>query len=337
MKRTWKTILCLACVFALVASLGIGALAYTDEEIAQIAMDAQRALDIQAVENIMNRHVMYHCYGEHREEVENIWVQEEANRLTCSFGQNQGFMLGFTAVWEGYVEYHDETMWWSSVQNYLANNGISVDDLMAQGWTKEDIIEYYGGVGQLLLHVTTTAIIEVAEDGKTAKGFWYSPGMIKETGQNAQAIWEAYGADFVKEGDEWKIWHLHMYTDFTGGFFVDLGGGSSSGEASASSGESAAAAADKPTTTNAQTRTEDVDVFLQAVEAVPYVSSAEYSTYSVDRLRADAEVIPIPMPYETWDFSVKNYGVTAEQYAANGIDINAWYESQGTSPAGAAS
>ncbi len=332
MKRTLKTILSLVCVFALVASLGVGAFAYTDEEIAQIAMDAQRALDIQAVENIMNRHVMYHCYGEHREEVEQIWVQEDANRKTCSFGQNQGFMLGFSAVWEGYVEYHDYTMWWSSVQKYLANKGISVDDLMAQGWTQDDILEVYGGVGQLLLHVTTTAIIEIAEDGQTAKGFWYSPGMIKETGQNAQAIWEAYGCDFVKENGVWKIWHLHMYTDFTGGFFVDLGG-SASGEAS---GE-AAAVAEKPTTTNAQTRTEDVDVFLQAVEQVPYVSSPQYSTYSTDRLRADAEVIPLPMPYETWDFSVHNYGPSEQEYADNGIDIQEWYDAHGTSPAGGAS
>ncbi len=67
MKRTMKIILSLACVVALIASLGVGALAYTDQEIAQIASNAQRALDVQAVENIMNRHVMYHCYGEHRE------------------------------------------------------------------------------------------------------------------------------------------------------------------------------------------------------------------------------------------------------------------------------
>ncbi len=329
MKKTWRIILSLACVIALVASLGISALAYTDEEIEQIAMDAQRALDIQAVENIMNRHVMYHCYGEHREEVEQIWVQEKENRETCSFGQNQGFMMGFGAVWDGYVEYHD-SMWMSSVSSYLEKNGIDVT-----GWTDEEILEVYGGVGQLLLHVTTTAIIEVAEDGQTAKGFWYSPGMIKETGQTAQAIWEAYGADFVKEEGGWKLWHLHMYTDFTGKFFVDLGNTSSSGEASGS-GEGMAAEEkpeDASIMTNKQTNTEEIDLFTR----VPYVSSPQYSTYSADKLRADAEVIPIPLPYETWSFDDPNYGPTAEEFTENGIDIQAWYDAHGGSPAGGAS
>lgn len=31
--------------------------------------------------------------------------------------------------------------------------------------------------GKLLLHYTTTPVIEVAEDGQTAKGFWTMPGL----------------------------------------------------------------------------------------------------------------------------------------------------------------
>ena len=318
MKRTMKIILSVVCVIAMLASLGVGALAYTDEEIAEIAMTAQRALDVQAVENIMNRHVMYHCYGEHRDEVEEIWVQEKENRETATFGQNQGFMLGFGAVWDGYVIGHD-TSWLSSAKRYCEQNGIDVSD-----WTDDEILEVYGGVGQLLLHVTTTAIIEVAEDGQTAKGFWYSPGMIKETGGSASAMWEAYGADFVKEEGGWKLWHLHMYTDFGGSFFVDLGSSSGSGEASAS-GE----AADKPETTTIttsdQSDVEEIDEFLRH----DYLSSPQYSQYSTDRLRSEAEVIPFPLPYEKWDFSVPNYGPTVEEYEANGIDLDAWYAAHG--------
>ena len=321
MKRTWKTILSLVCVFAMIASLGIGALAYTDEEIAQIALDAQRALDIQAVENVMNLHVMYHCYGEHRAEVENVWVQEKENRETATFGQNQGFMLGFGYIWDGYVEGHD-TSWLSSAKRYCEQNGIDVS-----GWTDEEILEVYGGVGQLLLHVTTTAIIEIAEDGKTAKGFWYSPGLVKETGQSAMAIWEAYGADFVKEEGGWKLWHLHMYTDFTGGFFVDLGGSSASGEASSGSGEaSGTVAAEKPESasimTSDQGDMEEIDEFLRH----DYLSSPQYTQYSANRLRSEMEVIPLPLPYETWSFDDPNYGPTVEEYEANGIDLDAWYE-----------
>ena len=316
MKRTWKSILSLACVFALIASLGAGALAYTDAEIAEIASTAQRALDVQAVENIMNRHVMYHCYGEHREEMEEIWVQEKKNRETASFGQNQGFMLGFGSIWDGYVTGHDSS-WLSSAKRYCQQNGIDVSD-----WTDEEILEVYGGVGQLLLHVTTTAIIEIAEDGKTAKGFWYSPGMIKETNGGASAMWEAYGADFVKEETGWKIWHLHMYTDFGGGFFVELGSGSK--EPGAASSEPAAKPVLDQSSQGGQVDTAEIDEFLRH----DYLSSPQYTQYSTSRLRSQMEVIPLPVPYETWDFSVPNFGPTVAEYEANGIDLNAWYAAQ---------
>ena len=52
------------------------------------------------------------------------------------------------------------------------------------GYHEEEILDTYGGVGQLLLHVITTDIIEIAADGKTAKCFWYTPGIVAETGQN---------------------------------------------------------------------------------------------------------------------------------------------------------
>lgn len=215
----------LACLLLLVM-LGMAAVgnaeSYTDEEIAQIALNAQRALDIQAVENLMSRHVLYHCYGEHEAEMKEIWVQEPENQATASFGQNQGYYVGYDAIWEAYVEGHNSS-WLETAKSYAARQGIDLT-----GLTDEEILETYGGMGQLLLHVTTTAIIEVAEDGQTAKGYWYSPGMIAESGQTANSIWEAYGADFIKENGVWKMWHLHMYTDFMCAFGDNFTGASGS-------------------------------------------------------------------------------------------------------------
>ena len=199
---------------------------------------AQKALDQQAIQNVMSRPVMYHCYGLHQEEMEQIWVQEPENQATASFGQNQGFMVGYPAIWEAYVDGHTES-WLKSARQYCTKQGIDIE-----GWSDEQILDLYGGVGQLLMHVTTTGIIEVAEDGQTAKCFWYSPGLVAETGQSGNAIWEAYGVDFVKEDGQWKIWHLHMFTDFTGSFFVDLsksgqsGGGQGGGQPAPDAGGS---------------------------------------------------------------------------------------------------
>jgi len=53
-----RVFLCAMLALAMVLSIGASAQTYTDEEIAAIALSAQRALDIQAVENLMSRHVL---------------------------------------------------------------------------------------------------------------------------------------------------------------------------------------------------------------------------------------------------------------------------------------
>ena len=326
MKKTLKVILSLACVVALVASLGVGALAVTDEEFEQLKLDTQRALDIQAVENIMNRHVLYHCYGEHIEEMEEIWVQDPVNQATASFGQNQGYYVGYDAIYEAYAAGHWNN-WLSSAKRFCQNNGIDVS-----GMTDDEIIDAYGGVGQLLLHVTTTAIIEIAADGKTAKGYWYSPGMIAESGSSANSIWEAYGCDFVKENGEWKMWHLHMFTDFMcqfGDTFTGSNaGGGSGGPSGEGSGEPAANAGQE------HYEGEGGNVLYHAgliesgnydpATTHDYLYSTQYTEFSHDRLRADMEIF-LPTAYDTWSFDDGNYGPTAAEWQSIGVDLDAWY------------
>ena len=320
MKKTLKVILSLACAIALIASLGVGAFAYTDAEIDAMFEELDRANDAWEIQNVMSWHVMYHCYGEHRAELLNIWVQEPENQATATFGQNQGFMVGYGSIWDAYVEGHD-TSWLSSAKRYCQNNGIDIT-----GWTDEQILDIYGGVGQLLLHVTTTAIIEVAKDGKTAKAFWYSPGMIAETGQNANTIWEAYGADFVKEGDTWKLWHLHMFTDFMGSFYLTLGKGGGSGEASGAAANTAEQGHYEGTGGNALYHAGLLDTATyDPATTHEYLYSKQYSEFSSSRLRTEMEIF-LPVAYDTWSFDDGNYGPTREEYESYGIDLNAWYE-----------
>ena len=326
-----KTLISLVCILALVLSLGVGAYAYEADsyDLEAVYEMARKALDQQEIQNIMSWHVMYHCYGLHEDEMVNIWVQEYENQATASFGQNQGFYVGYGSIWEAYVEGHD-TSWLQTAKNYCANNNIDIE-----GWTDEEILEVYGGVGQLLLHVTTTAIIEVAEDGQTAKAFWYSPGMIAESGSTGNTIWEAYGVDFVKENGVWKMWHLHMFTDFMGSFYITLGGavsgssggmapGGASGEAS---GEPASDAQQEwqgeggSQVASAQGDFTEVDEFLKH----EYLSSPQYTEFSHDRLRSEMEIF-LPLPYETWSFDDANYGPTKAEYESLGIDLDAWYE-----------
>jgi hypothetical protein len=69
--------------------------------------------------------------------------------------------------------------------------------------------------GQLHMHAMLSPVIEIAGDGKTAKGVWdsFGPNII-----NGQAIgnwlWVKYGVDFIREDGQWKIWHLQVYPIF---------------------------------------------------------------------------------------------------------------------------
>jgi hypothetical protein len=78
-------------------------------------------------------------------------------------------------------------------------------------------------LGGFAEHQLTTPIIQVAADGKTAKGIWFSPGHETYAGETnpepggelvAHWCWGKWGADFIKEDGQWKIWHYHWYDTF---------------------------------------------------------------------------------------------------------------------------
>jgi hypothetical protein len=66
----------------------------------------------------------------------------------------------------------------------------------------------------------TNEIIEVAEDGKTAKATWMAPGVeTTRDAANNNAIrsawcWGKYACDFIKEDGEWKLWHFNHFLTF---------------------------------------------------------------------------------------------------------------------------
>lgn len=73
------------------------------------------------------------------------------------------------------------------------------------------------GLGTVALHLLTTDVVEVAGDGKTARGIWFSPGMetrhLNDTSKathGAYWIWGMYAIDFIKEDGVWKFWHFRI-------------------------------------------------------------------------------------------------------------------------------
>ena len=69
--------------------------------------------------------------------------------------------------------------------------------------------------GQLHVHSRFSPVIEIAADGKTAKGVWDSFGPnINNGSEIGNWLWVKYGVDFIKEDGQWKIWHLQVYALF---------------------------------------------------------------------------------------------------------------------------
>jgi hypothetical protein len=162
----------------------------------------QRMEDIQVIHNVMSVHAYLHGELRNGEELELIWCKKAPDP---SFTQNQGKYVGYDSIRYYYGEIC-ERMKKANLQN-LRKVFPHVEDV------PENL-----GAGTMIMHTLTTPKIEVAGDGQTAKGVWYSPGQVTEVGPDgrptANWIWEKYGVDFIKEDDEWKIWHMQVCTDF---------------------------------------------------------------------------------------------------------------------------
>jgi SnoaL-like domain len=173
--------------------------------------DGERAYATIQVQNLMSKHEYYHAADMNREEVDALWVDAKgANAATATFSSPGWVMNGIATIRGAYGDENQKRK-----EEALAN-------LSKADTTVKNIPANLGAGHEWVMHTSTTPVIEVAGDGKTAKGIWYSPGMglmtqIKDGKVNVGGtfFWEKYGADFIKENGVWKIWHMQMAYDFT--------------------------------------------------------------------------------------------------------------------------
>lgn len=153
-----------------------------------------RVWDIEHVKDLMSRRTVYEINGQYMEELADLWVQEPENQATASFGKNWGYYVGMEEIRRYY-------------QDCLGR--------------------FEKNPGQLLFHPLSTPNVNLAGDGKTAQGTWYSIGADcypREDG-TAECSWNCQKicADFIKEKGGWKIWHVVFSNDFTVETGHDLG------------------------------------------------------------------------------------------------------------------
>lgn len=187
-KDTVRTALA-AC---LAATCGCSAIAY--------AASNDLARDVLDIQNLMSRRAFYHSIGQNENELK-LWAQKSPVR----WAQNQGCWVGMAAI-RDYYETTNYAMQRANLANKAKNNPKIENDFDKNRF-----------IGESIFHLLTTPIIEVARDGKTAKGMWYTPGVILTgDGRKSEAmdIWERYGVDFIKEDGQWRFLHVQVNTDF---------------------------------------------------------------------------------------------------------------------------
>ena len=175
-----------------------------------VISDGERALATIQVQNMMSRHEFYHAAGMNLEEVDALWVDRHGgNAATATFASPAWVMNGVETVRRAYGEENQR------------NREKAIKAIAALDPKVKDDPGFLGAGHEWVMHPSTTAVIEVAGDGKTAKGVWYSPGLgiMASTdggriGAGGHLFWEKYGGDFIKENGVWKIWHLQMAYDF---------------------------------------------------------------------------------------------------------------------------
>lgn len=160
----------------------------------------------QDVENEWGTHVFYHAI-EDRPGFTSTY--RWSHRPDCCATHGFGCLVGYDRC---------EVEWRTGIYEGTDED---LPLMLAEYPELKDRGEYWG----LMVHNLCSSVIEVAEDGKSARSAWMTPGMIGRPSSLGGQIfmmvmWERYGQDWVfEDGDdavgEWRLLHNMVAEDFT--------------------------------------------------------------------------------------------------------------------------
>jgi len=164
----------------------------------ELQLQVERLQAAQACRNLMGRYSYYHSAFRHREYM-TLWAKRTDSYFRFPFGE----YVGYDAI----------------EHCYLVEHGDRSDPGMEQKMK-----------GIMTMHQLDTEVLEVAADGKTAKGVWVSPGheTFMRNPENVDPdkepeklvadpmwAWSKYEVEFIREADgQWKLWHMVLYPLF---------------------------------------------------------------------------------------------------------------------------
>ena len=157
--------------------------------------------DRRDVKNLAGKYVMSLLLKKEPTMLQDLW----SARDDISLGVNSGYYAGREAL----------TAYYASID--------AATKAKAQVLKKvfpEDLGEYSDeklyGRGPMEIRSLDNAIIEIADDGATAKAFFYVFGLvtdITERGPISNWVLGSCCFDFIRENDQWRIWHVLYLED----------------------------------------------------------------------------------------------------------------------------
>jgi hypothetical protein len=162
----------------------------------------------QTVEEYKARHAYLHGVSYSREEWDFMWLKSP----NCTWAHQFGRMVGYDEVYLNSVGHTDNMamrMMGEMIQNFPEYQGHDIRSTGSAG-----------------VHVLASDVIEVADDGMSARSFYLTPGTL--TGpigfdghhRGGVWLWERYGSDFAFVDGEWKWFHEQVCPDIAGDYDV---------------------------------------------------------------------------------------------------------------------
>ena len=121
----------------------------------------KRVWDVEEIKDLMSRRAVYSANEERERELKELWVNQPDHMATASFGRNYGYYVGMDAIRSYYVDSHQTR------------------------------IDALSGTGYMECHTVTSPYVELAGDGNSARGLWYSIGQETYPGPDGapRALW----------------------------------------------------------------------------------------------------------------------------------------------------
>ena len=167
------------------------------------AEQTQRALDWFAIDNLFSAHCYCLRAGKRRYELDTYW----ADRKDIVYAEGPKSYSDRKSVYSVYADFEEELQ-----QKKLK---LLHEKYPEQIPLSEDAL----GAGDLDILCSGSTYIEVAKDGQTAKGVWYTLRLTAETDESGtpRAFLHSgrVAVDFIKEQHNWKIWHYRTSPDFS--------------------------------------------------------------------------------------------------------------------------